>query len=371
MLKKSGESWLDLIIRFCLQNRVIVLLTTLIVIGWGLVVAPFDWQLGGMWRDPVPVDAIPDIGENQQIVFTEWIGRSPQDVEDQITYPLSVSLLGLPGVKTVRSYSMFGFSLIYVIFNEDIDFYWSRTRVLENLSSLPARELPEGVKPTIGPDATALGQVYWYTLEGFDPEGQPVGGWDLHELRTIQDWYVRYSLMAVPGVSEVASVGGFVQEYQIDVDPDRMRYRNVRLEEVVDAVRRANVDVGARTIEVNKVEYVIRGLGFIKNLEHIQDSVIKLVDDTPVLIRHVANVSLGPAARRGALDKGGIESVGGVVVVRYGENPLDVISDVKQKIEEISLGLPKRTLADGTVSQVQYRPVLRPHRFDPRNTGHP
>ena len=356
MFKISGESWLDRIIRFCLQNRVIVLLTTLIFIGWGLVVAPFDWHLYGLVRDPVPVDAIPDIGENQQIVFTEWIGRSPQDVEDQITYPLSVSLLGLPGVKTVRSYSMFGFSLIYVIFNEDVDFYWSRTRVLENLSSLPARELPEGVKPTIGPDATALGQVYWYTLEGMDSEGKRVGGWDLHELRTIQDWYVRYALMAVPGVSEVASVGGFVQEYQIDVDPDRMRYRNVRLEEVVDAVRRANVDVGARTIEVNKVEYVIRGLGFIKNLEHIRDSTIKLVDDTPVLIRHIANVSLGPAARRGALDNGGVESVGGVVVVRYGENPLDVIRNVKQKVEEISLGLPKRTLADGAGSQVRIVP---------------
>lgn len=352
MLKKPSENWLDRIIRFCMQNRVIVLLTTLIVIGWGLVVAPFDWHLMGIARDPVPVDAIPDIGENQQIIFTEWSGRSPQDVEDQITYPLSVSLLGLPGVKTVRSYSMFGFSLIYVIFNEDIDFYWSRTRVLENLNSLPARELPDGIKPTLGPDATALGQVYWYSLEGLDSAGQRVGGWDLHELRTLQDWYVRYALMAVPGVSEVASVGGFVQEYQIDVDPDRMRYRNVRLEEVVDAVRRSNVDVGARTIEVNKVEYVIRGLGFIKNLEDIRDSVIKLVDGIPVMIRHIADVSLGPAARRGALDSGGKESVGGVVVVRYGENPLDVIRRVKQKIEEISLGLPKRTLADGTVSQV-------------------
>ena len=248
----------------------IVFFATIILVGWGLVVAPFDWQLGGLWRDPVPVDAIPDIGENQQIVFTEWTGRSPQDVEDQITYPLSVSLLGIPGVKTIRSYSMFGFSLVYVIFEDDIEFYWSRTRVLENLNSLPARELPEGVKPTLGPDATALGQVFWYTLEGVDPDGKPAGGWDLHELRTIQDWYVRYALMSVPGVSEVASVGGFVQEYQIDVDPDRMRYRNVRLAEVVDAVRRANVDVGARTIEVNKVEYVIRGLGFVKSLEHIR-----------------------------------------------------------------------------------------------------
>ncbi len=253
---------LEKVIRFCLQNRMIVFFAAIILIGWGLVVAPFDWQLGGLWRDPVPVDAIPDIGENQQIVFTEWSGRSPQDIEDQITYPLSVSLLGLPGVRTLRSYSMFGFSLVYVIFEDDVDFYWGRTRVLESLNSLPARELPEGVKPTLGPDATALGQVFWYTLEGTDADGKPAGGWDLHELRTIQDWYVRYALLSVPGVSEVASVGGFVQEYQIDVDPDRMRYRNVSLAEVVDAVRRANVDVGARTIEVNKVEYVIRGLGF-------------------------------------------------------------------------------------------------------------
>jgi len=277
----THSSLLEKVIRFCLQNRMIVFLAVVILVGWGLVVAPFDWQLGGLWRDPVPVDAIPDIGENQQIVFTEWTGRSPQDIEDQITYPLSVSLLGLPGVRTIRSYSMFGFSLVYVIFEDDIDFYWGRTRVLESLNSLPARELPEGVKPTLGPDATALGQVFWYTLEGIDPDGKPAGGWDLHELRTIQDWYVRYALLSVPGVSEVASVGGFVQEYQIDVDPDRMRYRNVSLAEVVDAVRRANVDVGARTIEVNKVEYVIRGLGFIEDLEDIRNAVVKVNDNVP------------------------------------------------------------------------------------------
>ena len=349
-------SLLEKVIRFCLKNRMIVFFAAIILVGWGLVVAPFDWQLGGLWRAPVPVDAIPDIGENQQIVFTEWSGRSPQDVEDQITYPLSVSLLGIPGVRTIRSYSMFGFSLVYVIFTDDIEFYWARTRVLESLNSLPARELPEGVKPTLGPDATALGQVFWYTLEGVDPNDKPAGGWDLHELRTIQDWYVRYALMSVPGVSEVASVGGFVQEYQIDVDPDRMRYHNVRLAEVVNAVRRANVDVGARTIEVNKVEYVIRGLGFVKSLEHIRDSFIKLEGDTPILVRHVANVILGPASRRGALDKGGTEAVGGVVVVRYGENPLAVIKRVKKKIDEIALGLPKRTLADGTLSQVKIVP---------------
>ncbi|BBO85627.1 cation transporter [Desulfosarcina ovata subsp. sediminis] len=344
------------IIDFCLHNRIIVLLVTVILVGWGVVVEPFDWHVGGLWRDPVPVDAIPDIGENQQIVFTEWSGRSPRDVEDQITYPLSVSLMGLPGVKALRGYSMFGFSLIYIIFNDDIDFYWSRSRVLESLNSLPGRDLPQGVKPTLGPDATALGQVFWYTLEGVDPQGNPSGGWDLHELRTLQDWYVRYALLSVPGVSEVASVGGFVEEYQIDVDPDRMRYRNVRLEEVVDAVRRANVDVGARTIEVNRVEYVIRGLGLIKDLADIENSLIKTVDGAPVLVSHVAQVTRGPADRRGALDKGGREAVGGVVVVQYGENPLAVIKRVKAKIDEIALGLPERQLADGTLSKVKIMP---------------
>jgi copper/silver efflux system protein len=350
------ENWIDRIIRFCLQNRVIVLLMAIIFIGWGLVVAPFDWNLSWLPRDPVPVDAIPDIGENQQIVFAEWAGRSPQDVEDQVTYPLSASLLGLPQVKTIRSYSMFGFSLVYVIFEDDVDFYWARTRLLERLNSLPARELPTGVKPILGPDATALGQVFWYTIEGLDPAGKPTGGWDLHELRSIQDWYVRQALLGVQGVSEVASVGGFVQEYQIDVDPDRMRYRNVKLEEVVQAVQRANVDVGARTIEVNKVEYVIRGLGFVKEQADIEDALVKVVDDVPILVGNVAHVSRGPASRRGALDKGGTEAVGGVVVVRYGENPLAVIKNVKAKIEEISVGLPQRTMPDGTVSQLKIVP---------------
>ncbi|MBU1232925.1 MAG: efflux RND transporter permease subunit [Proteobacteria bacterium] len=354
--RPATSFWLGTIIRFCLQNKTIVFLAAIILIGWGLVVAPFDWQLGGIWRDPVAVDAIPDIGENQQIVFSEWTGRSPQDVEDQITYPLSASLLGIPGVKTIRSYSMFGFSLVYVIFDDGVDFYWARTRVLENLNSLPGRELPEGVKPTLGPDATALGQVFWYTLEGVGPDGTPTGGWDLHELRTLQDWYVRYALMSVPGVSEVGSIGGFVTEYQIDVDPDLMRLHNIDLAQVVNAVRRTNVDVGARTIEVNKVEYVIRGLGFVKSLDHLRDSLIKLEGDTPILVGDVANVTLGPASRRGALDKGGVEAVGGVVVVRYGENPLAVINRVKKKIEQISLGLPQRTLADGTLSQVKIVP---------------
>ena len=210
---RERYSWMDSIIHFCLNKKAIIFAMVLVIVGWGVVVAPFDWKWGNMLRDPVPVDAIPDIGENQQIVFTNWTGRSPQDVEDQITYPLTVSLLGIPGVKDIRSYSMFGFSTIYVIFKDNVDFYWSRSRVLEKLNSLPDGLLPTGVKPTLGPDATALGQVFWYTLEGEDQDGKPTGGWDLQELRTIQDWYVRYALLSAEGVSEVASIGGFGKEY--------------------------------------------------------------------------------------------------------------------------------------------------------------
>jgi len=342
----GGVSLVDRVIRVCLENKLLVGLFTLLVVGWGIMVAPFDWELGGLPRAPVPVDAIPDIGENQQIVFTKWMGRSPQDVEDQITYPLTVSLLGIPGVKTVRSSSMFGFSSIYIIFDEKVDFYWSRERVLEKLSSLPPGALPEDVRPTLGPDATALGQVFWYTLEGRDPGGRPVGGWDLHDLRRVQDWYVRYALMSAQGISEVASVGGFVQEYQVDVDPDAMRSHGVTLEQIMAAVKMSNLDIGARTIEINRVEYVVRGLGFIKNIGDIEKAVVKVSENVPILVRDVAAVSLGPALRRGALDKEGAEAVGGVVVVRHGHNPLEAIGNVKAKIAEISPGLPTKAVID-------------------------
>ncbi|MHC4345207.1 MAG: efflux RND transporter permease subunit [Planctomycetota bacterium] len=349
-------SVLDRLIRFCLENKLVVALLVIFVLGWGIMVAPFDWDVGGLPRHPVPVDAIPDIGENQQIVFTEWMGRSPQDVEDQITYPLTVSLLGIPGVKTIRSQSMFGFSSIYVIFRENVDFETAQNRIVAKLNSLPPALLPEGVQPALGPYATALGQVFWYTLEGQDPNGNPAGGWDLDELRSIQDWSVRYHLMSAEGISEVASVGGFVREYQIDVDPDAMRAHNVGLDEVFNAVRMSNVDVGARTIEINRVEYVIRGLGFIKKLSDIEKTVVKVYDNVPVYIKDIANVSFGPALRRGALDKGGAEAVGGVAVVRYGYNPLEAINNVKKKIQEISPGLPQKTLPDGTVSKVAVVP---------------
>jgi Cu(I)/Ag(I) efflux system membrane protein CusA/SilA len=344
------------LIRFCLENKLVVGLFVIIIVGWGIRAAPFDWDFGGLPRNPVPVDAIPDIGENQQIVFTKWMGRSPQDVDNQITYPLTVSLLGIPGVKTIRSQSMFGFSSIYVIFDEDVDFDMAQNRILAKLNSLPPGWLPQDVQPVLGPYATALGQVFWYTLEGRDPDGNPAGGWDLDELRTIQDWNVRLGLMSAEGIAEVASVGGFVKEYQIDVDPDAMRAYKVGLPDIFKAVKASNIDVGARTIEINRVDYVVRGLGFIKQLSDIEKTVIKVNENVPVYIKDVAKVSYGPALRRGALDKGGAEAVGGVVVVQYGYNPLEAIKNVKEKIEKISPGLSKKTLPDGTVSKVTIVP---------------
>ncbi|MFA6723607.1 MAG: efflux RND transporter permease subunit, partial [Lentisphaeria bacterium] len=323
----------------------------------GFLVAPFDWNSHGIQRYPIPVDAIPDIGENQQIVFTAWNGRSPQDVEDQVTYPLSVQLLAIPGVKTLRSYSMFGFSSIYVIFKENVEFYWSRARVLEKINSLPTNTLPENAKPTLGPDATALGQIFWYTLEGLDPEGKPTGGWDLEEIRTAQDWYLRYWLLAAEGVADVASVGGYQREYQIDVDPDAMQAYGVNIEEVYEALRDANIDVGAKSIEFNRSEYFIRSKGFIKSLDDIENSVVKVNEEqTPVLVKHIANVSMGPASRDGALDKEGAPVVGASVIARYADNPLQVINNVKKKIEETRDSLPaKAVISDQEVSASSIR----------------
>ncbi len=344
----SNGGVLSRVIAACLENKLIVGIVLIVLVGWGVIVSPFDWDIPWLPRHPVPVDAIPDIGENQQIVFTEWVGRSPQDVEDQVTYPLTVALLGVPGVKTIRSLSMFGYSFIYIIFEEDVDFYWSRSRILERLNSLPPGTLPEDAHPALGPDATGLGQVFWYTLEGRSPDGEPVGGWDLDELRTIQDWYVRYALQSAEGVSEVASVGGFVREYQVDVDPAALWGHGVTIEDVFRAVQRTNIDVGAANIELNRVEYLVRSLGFIKTLEDLRKTVIRERDGVPLLVEDVANVSLGPALRRGALDKDGAEAVGGVVVVRYGFNPLQAIKNVKAKIEEIAPGLPEKVWIDYT-----------------------
>lgn len=352
----NNNNPINVLIRFCLENKLVVILFTVVLVFWGVAVAPFDWESDILPRDPVPVDAIPDIGENQQIVFTEWKGRSPQDIEDQITYPLTTALLGLPEVKTIRSYSMFGFSSIYIIFKDDAEFYWTRSRILEKLNSLPSGTLPQGVSPQLGPDATALGQVYWYTLEGMSPDGEPTGGWDLEELRSTQDWYVRYALQGVDGVAGVASIGGFEKEYQVDVDPDALRTYGIALHEVFDAVKGSNLDVGARTIEINAIEYVIRGLGFIENLDDLRKTVVTQRDNVPITLAQIAEIEYGPALRRGALDKAGAEAVGGVVVTRYGENPLKVIKRVKEKIKEISSGLPKKTLEDGAVSQVEIVP---------------
>jgi len=343
-------------IKFLIENKLVAVLLLVLFVGWGTVNSPFNWDTGFLPSNPVAVDAIPDIGENQQIVFTKWDGRSPQDIEDQITYPLTTSLLGIPGVKTIRSSSMFGFSSIYVIFEEDIEFYWSRSRILEKLNSLPSGLLPEGVNPALGPDATGLGQIFWYTLEGRDENGNVTGGWDLHELRSIQDYYVKYALSSSSGVSEVASIGGYVQEYQVDVNPELMRQYNIGLHHVVKAVKESNKDIGAQTLEINQVEYLVRGLGYVKSIEDIENAVVTSEDYTSIRIKDIGKVSLGPATRRGLLDKEGAEVVGAVVVARYGANPMEVINNVKEKINELSAGLPSKVLADGRTSQVTIVP---------------
>lgn len=343
-------------IKFLIENKLVAVLLLVLFVGWGTVNAPFNWDTGFLPSNPVAVDAIPDIGENQQIVFTKWDGRSPQDIEDQITYPLTTSLLGIPGVKTIRSSSMFGFSSIYIIFEEDIEFYWSRSRILEKLNSLPSGLLPEGVNPALGPDATGLGQIFWYTLEGRDENGNVTGGWDLQELRSIQDYYVKYALSSASGVSEVASIGGYVQEYQVDVNPELMRQYNIGLQHVVKAVKESNKDIGAQTIEINNAEYLVRGLGYVKSIEDIENAVVTSEDYTAIRIKDIGKVSLGPTTRRGLLDKEGAEVVGAVVVARYGANPMEVINNVKEKINELSAGLPSKVLADGRTSQVTIVP---------------
>ena len=343
-------------IKFLIENKLVAVLLLVLFVGWGTVNAPFNWDTGFLPSNPVAVDAIPDIGENQQIVFTKWDGRSPQDIEDQITYPLTTSLLGIPGVKTIRSSSMFGFSSIYIIFEEDIEFYWSRSRILEKLNSLPSGLLPESVNPALGPDATGLGQIFWYTLEGRDEKGNVTGGWDLQELRSIQDYYVKYALSSASGVSEVASIGGYVQEYQVDVNPELMRQYNIGLNQVVKAVKESNKDIGAQTIEINNAEYLVRGLGYVKSIEDIENAVVTSEDYTSIRIKDIGKVSLGPATRRGLLDKEGAEVVGAVVVARYGANPMEVINNVKEKIKELSAGLPSKVLSDGRTSQVTIVP---------------
>ncbi len=324
------------VIRWCLENTFLMILATAALCVGGYVALVHT-----------PVDAIPDIGEKQVIVFAEWPGRSPQDVDDQVTFPLTTSLTGTPGVKTIRSMSGFGFSMAFLIFKDDVDYYWARSRVLERMNVAQQR-LPNGVTPVLGPDATALGQVYWYTVEG--------EGFDLAERRSIQDWYVRYQLNSVEGVSEVASLGGFVKQYQIDIHPDKLRAHRVTLMDVYETVRKSNIDVGAKVVESNGIESFIRGVGFIKTVEDLERVVIREEGGTPITLRSVATVQLGPDFRRGALDKAGVETVGGVVLMRYGENPREVMERVKAKIAQLEPGLPTKTLADGRISKITIRP---------------
>jgi Cu(I)/Ag(I) efflux system membrane protein CusA/SilA len=309
------------LIQFCLDRRLPVFLLFAALAAAGLVAV-----------GKVPVDAIPDLGENQVIVYADWPGRTPKDVEDQITFPLSTALQGISGVKEIRGQSGFGFSMVYVIFKDNVDFYFARTRIMEKLNSV-STGLPRGVVPTLGPDGTGLGQIFWYTVEG---EGR-----NLQELRSIQDWYIRYALASVEGVSEVAGIGGYVKQYQVDVDPNKIFAYELKISDIVMAIENANIDIGAKVIEVNGMEFLIRGAGFIRSVDDIGNIVIGGTKGTPVRVKDVSVVSVGSDFRRGTLDKDGRESVGGVVVMRYKENPMAVIRRVQDKIAEISPGLPK------------------------------
>jgi Cu(I)/Ag(I) efflux system membrane protein CusA/SilA len=347
---------LNRIIEFLVYNKPATIFLAFLVVVLGIVVSPFDTGIDGMYSNPIAIDAIPNIGENQQIVYTEWKGQSPQDIEDQITYPLTSSLLGISGVKSVRSNSMFGFSSIYVIFDDKVDFYWSRSRILEKLNSLPKDILPAEVQPKLGPDATGLGQIFWYTLEGRDETGAVTGGWNLQELRSIQDFYVKNALASTKGVAEVASIGGFVKEYQIDLKPELLKQYGISLNQVVTAVKSSNRDIGAQTIEINRAEYFVRGLGYIKTISDIENTAVVSNNLSPIYIKDIANVNLGPAVRRGILDKGGAEVVGGVVTAGYEANPFEVSQQIKNQIVEISHGLPSKELKDGRISQLTIVP---------------
>jgi Cu(I)/Ag(I) efflux system membrane protein CusA/SilA len=313
---------IEKIIEYSVHNRFILLFFFILLIGWGI------WAL---YR--TPVDAIPDLSENQVIVMTEWMGRSPKTIEDQITYPLSSNLQGLPKVKAVRGLSMFGLSMIYVIFEDGVDVYWARSRVLEKLNYAQSF-LPPGVTSTIGPDGTGVGHVFWYTVEG--------EGYDLGELRAVQDWYIRYQLNAVPGVAEVASVGGFVKQYQIDLDPNKLLSYHLTIPDVMMATQKANNEVGGSILEASDMEYFIRGQGYVQSKADLENIVVgKDMDGVPICVKNIGVVQLGGEPRRGLLDKNGEgEVVGGIVVMRYGENARDVIQRVKSKIKEIETGLP-------------------------------
>jgi CzcA family heavy metal efflux pump len=310
------------LISFSLKNRYVVLVIAACLFVWGIISVSKN-----------PIDAIPDVSENQVIVFTDWPGRSPQVIEDQVTYLLVSNLQGLPQVKNIRGSSMFGMSFIYIIFEDNTDVYWARTRVLERLNSAQ-QLLPQGVTPSLGPDGTGVGHIYWYTLES--------KGYDLGELRALQDWYVKFALQTVPGVSEVASFGGFQKQYQIIVDPNKLVYYNIPLADVIKATRENNNDVSGRKFEKSDIGYIVRGLGYIKNPKDIENIAVGVYDRTPVFISDIGTVQEGGDIRLGIFDENGEgEAVGGIIVMRYNENADKVISAVKEKMKEVAKGLPE------------------------------
>jgi len=309
------------LITLSLKNRYIVLLIAIALFVWGAYSVREN-----------PIDAIPDLSENQVIVFTEWQGRSPQIMEDQVTYPLVSNLQGIPKVKAIRATSMFGMSFVYIVFDDKADIYWARSRVLERLN-YAQRLLPQGITPTLGPDGTGVGHILWYTLDA--------KGMDLGEQRALQDWYVKLGLQTVPGVSEVASFGGFEKQYQVTVDPHKLNYYNIALSQVLKAVKSNNNDVGGRKFEMNGTGYIVRGLGYIKSLEDVENIPIGVINTIPVEIKDVATVQMGGDERLGIFDQNGEgEAVGGIVVMRYGENADNVIHAVKDKMADIQKGLP-------------------------------
>ncbi len=312
---------IEKIISWSTHNRFFVWLGILLIIA------------GGAWSVmTTPVDAIPDLSENQVIVYTEWMGRNPQIMEDQITYPLVSNLQGIPNIKSIRASSMFGMSFIFVIFNDDAEIYWARTRVLERLN-YAQRFLPEGVTPTLGPDGTGVGHVFWYTLQG--------DGYDLGELRAVQDWYVKFALQNVKGVSEVASFGGFQKQYQVSINPNKLIYYNVSAMDVANALKDNNRDVGGSIYEMNRMGYMIRGLGYIKDIKDIEEISVGSNKSIPIKLKDVADVQMSSDIRLGIVDENGEgEVVGGVVVARYGENPKEVIDHVKAKLNDVEKGLP-------------------------------
>lgn len=351
------DSQFSRLLGFFIRHKAVTFVLFAAIAAWGIYHAPFDWNIRSLDRDPVPVDAIPDVGENQQIVFVDWMGRSAADIERHVTRPLAGTMLGVSGVKTVRGSSMSGMSSVYVIFDESMDFHASRARVLERLASLPPDLLPPGVKPSLGPDASPLGQVFWYTIEGVDPEtGERVGGWDLTELRDIQDRLVKPALAVVPGIAEVAAVAHGTSEYRIEVDPDKLRIHDVTMHDIYRVLENGGDDLGVGTFEINSVEYFIRALGAFHDAGDVEKQIIFHDRGNPVRIRDVGRVFRALAPSGGGLDRFGEKAAGGVAVVRYGENPMQAIAALHRAVAGLAPSLPSKTLADGRTSKIAIVP---------------